>query len=38
MDFAPKKAAEVVSGKKSFKSVAKSVRRQTLIKHSGSGS
>ena len=38
LDFAAPKIAEVVSGRKSFKTVSESVGRQTLRKQLGSGS
>ena len=38
LEFAVPKTAEVVSGRKKFKTAAKSVRRQTLRKQLGSGS
>ena len=38
LEFAVPEIAEVVSGRKNFKTAAKSVRRQTLRKQLGSGS
>ena len=38
LEFAVPKIAEVVSGRKNIKTAAKSVRRQLLRKHLGSGS
>ena len=37
MEFAVPEVADVVSGKKNFKTAAKSVRRQTLRKQLGGG-
>ena len=37
LDFAVPKVADVVSGKKNFKTAAESMRRQTLRKHLGGG-